>query len=623
MNERTKNILTALAWSVAITLLCAIDTKVNTEDWPFTVRYADSWLQDTLFQKDVSVPGDIVIIGIDEKDLDAFGSYSKWDRSIMASALEVLASDPEKRPAVVAIDMLYSGTINEESDQRLADAAKELNNVITATQATYGARRTFGGVSVVIDNYAVVNYEEPYDALREVTTQGHINTMYDSDFIARHALLYVEPEGNRVYSMQFEAAWMYAQKKGFEIKAPPTDSLGRFYITYSAKPGGFYDGVDLEMLINGKVDPSYYAGKIVLIGPYTTGLQDAYNTPVDKGVMMYGVEYQANVIQCILDGNYKEEVPALIQLGILFLVCFASALFFNNRRLLFAVPVLLAGMAVSVGTTVFLFSAGYITHALWIPLGLIVMFVVNVARNYIRAAIAKQSVTRTFERYVAPNIVGEILKEGTDALHLGGKTVDIAVLFVDVRGFTTMSERLSPEVVVKILNRYLTMASACVDETNGTVDKFVGDAMMAFWGAPIEDKDPVYHAALTALGIVEGAKKISAELKEEIGEELNVGVGINYGPAVVGNMGSEKRMDYTAIGDTVNTSARLEANAPGGTVYISRSCADRLAGRMKFEPLDHPIKLKGKTDGFEILRLIGPVDGTEDKTDEGKDISDK
>lgn len=622
MNERTKNLLTALAWAIAITLLCAIDTKVNTEDWPFTIRYVDSWLQDTLLQKEVAVPGDIVIIGIDEKDIDEFGSYNKWDRSIMASALEVLASDPEKRPAVVAIDTVYTDGFGDEGDQRLVAAAEELGNVITASQATYGTKRTFGGASVIIDNYAVLNYEEPFDELKEVTTQGHINTMYDPDFIVRHALLYVEPEGRRVYSMQFEAAWMYALQKGFELKTPETDSLGRYFVTFSAKPGGFYDGVDLSMLINGKVDPNYYAGKIVLIGPYTTGLQDAYNTPVDKGVMMYGVEYQANVIQCILDGNYKTEVPAFIQLGILFIVCFASALFFNNRRLLFAVPVLVAGIAVSVGLTVLLFSAGYITHALWIPLGLIVMFVVNVARNYIRAAIAKQSVTRTFERYVAPNIVGEILKEGTDALHLGGKTVDIAVLFVDVRGFTTMSERLSPEVVVKILNRYLTMASACVDDTNGTVDKFVGDAMMAFWGAPIADEDPVYHAAVTALGIVEGAKRISAELKEEIGEELNVGVGINYGPAVVGNMGSEKRMDYTAIGDTVNTSARLEANAPGGTVYISRSCADRLEGRMKFEPLEHPIKLKGKADGFEILRLIGPVEKPEDKKDDNNDSSD-
>ena len=146
--------------------------------------------------------------------------------------------------------------------------------------------------------------------------------------------------------------------------------------------------------------------------------------------------------------------------------------------------------------------------------------------------------------------------------------------------------------------------------------------MMAFWGAPIEDDDPVYHAALTAIGIVEGAKALSAKLKEEIGEELNVGVGINYGPAVVGNMGSEKRMDYTAIGDTVNTSARLEANAPASTIYISRSVADRLEGRMKFEPLDHPVKLKGKTDGFEILRLIGPVEGS-DRADDKETVKEK
>ena len=140
------------------------------------------------------------------------------------------------------------------------------------------------------------------------------------------------------------------------------------------------------------------------------------------------------------------------------------------------------------------------------------------------------------EACIAPNIVGEILKEGTDALKLGGNTVDIAVLFVDVRGFTTMSERLPPETVVYILNQYLSMASNCVEETNGTVDKFVGDAMMAFWGAPIKDEDPVYHAAVTALGIINGVEEISARLKEEIGEEIHVGVGINYGPAVVGNM---------------------------------------------------------------------------------------
>ena len=600
MDKRTKTLIVSLAWALAITVLCGSGL----------LSYAELWFCDELFQRPEAQSGDIVIIGIDESDLKELGPYYTWDRTIMASALDALAADPDNLPAVVAIDTLYAGTTNKEADKKLAESAERLGCVITATEATFGTRRTFGA-TVIIDDYAVLNYEEPYDELKAVTTQGHINAMYDDDGVMRHAIWYIEPDGDqgrRVNSMAYEVASAYAKKNGYTLEAPPVDSRGRFYVSFTGRPTDFYDGITLSMLINGEVPSYYFKDKIVLIGPYAPGLQDSYFTPIERGEMMYGVEYQANVIQCLLNGNYKQEAPLLFQLGALFILSVAFYYFCNNRRLLFTVPALVVAEAVSIGCALFFNSIGTTIHALWFPLAFLILFIVSVAGNYIRAALEKQSVTRTFERYVAPNIVGEILKEGTDALHLGGKTVDIAVLFVDVRGFTTMSERLSPEVVVKILNRYLTMASACVDETNGTVDKFVGDAMMAFWGAPIDDEDPVYHAALTALGIVEGAKKISAELKEEIGEELNVGVGINYGPAVVGNMGSEKRMDYTAIGDTVNTSARLEANAPGGTVYISRSCADRLEGRMKFEPLDHPIKLKGKADGFEILRLIGPVD---------------
>lgn len=605
MTGKTKNLIKACVWATAITALCGLSLVKRSE---FSqIKRPDLWLQDELFQKAESVPGDIVVIGIDENDLKEFGPYNTWDRTVMARALEALASDPDNMPAVVAIDAMYSGRTNDECDQRLADAASRLNNVVTATEATFGTTREFGSASVIIDDFAVLNYEEPYDELKNVTTQGHINAMYDAtDGVARHALLYVEPDGRRVYSMQFEAARLYAGQKGIDIGFPPTDSRGQFYISYSGAPGDFYDGVDLSMLINGEVDPRYYAGKLVLIGPYTTGLQDSFNTPIDKGQMMYGVEYHANAIQCILDGNYKEEAPDLVQLGILWIVCAAFYLFFNNRRLLISVPLLIAGVALSVGCSILLYSGGYITHVIWIPLGLLVLFVASVAGNYIRAAIERQNVTRTFERYVAPNVVGEILKEGTDNLKLGGKTVDIAVLFVDIRGFTTMSERLSPEEVVHILNQYLTMTSTCIENHQGTLDKFIGDATMAFWGAPIADDDPVYHAALTALDIVAGAEALSAKLKEEINEEIHVGVGVHYGPAVVGNMGSERRMDYTAIGDTVNTSARLEANAPASTVYISRAVADKLQGRMKFEPLETPIKLKGKADGFEILKLIGP-----------------
>lgn len=598
MNEKTKNLIIAFAWVVSITVLCALGV----------FRRPELWIEDEIFQNPEAVPGDIVIIGIDEKDINEFGSYSSWDRSVMASALEMLASDPDQRPAVVAIDTMYTGNIEgkEEGDERLAAAAAELGNVITASQATFGTRTTFGSASVIIDDFAVLSYEEPYQALKDVTVQGHINAMYDMDGIVRHAILYVEPDGKRVYSMQFEAARMYALQKGFDVQVPPTNSRGQYFISFSAQPGNFYDGVNLSMLIHGEVDPSYYAGKLVLIGPYTTGLQDAYNTPIDKGKMMYGVEYQANVIQCILDGNYKEEAPDYFQIGALFIVCFAFYYFCNNRKLRFTIPALVIGEFVAIGISMWLYSLGYITHALWIPLGLFVLFVASVATNYIRAAIERQNVTRTFERYVAPNIVNEILKEGTDSLKLGGKLCDIAVLFVDIRGFTTMSERLSPEEVVYILNQYLSMTSACVERHQGTLDKFVGDATMAFWGAPIADDEAIYHAALTAIDIIKGADELSAKLKAEVNEEIHVGVGVNFGPAVVGNMGSERRMDYTAIGDTVNTSARLEANAPGGTIYVSRAVADALKGRMKCVPLEKPIKLKGKADGFEILSLIGP-----------------
>lgn len=596
MNGRSKKLIISFVCAAVITVLCAVGF----------FRRPELWLEDELFQRPEAVPGDIVIIGIDENDIKEFGPYNSWDRSIMASALEVLASDPDKRPAVVAIDTMYSGRSDEESDMRLSNAASKLGNVITATEARFGTKTTFGSATVIIDDFAVLNYEEPFEKLKEVTTQGHINAMYDEDGVVRHALLYVEPEGRRVYSMQFEAARLYAFQKGYDVQIPPTNSRGQFFVPFSAKPGDFYDGVNLGMLINGDVDPSYYEGKLVLIGPYTTGLQDSYNTPIDKGQMMYGVEYQANVIQCILDAKYKQEAPDYFQIGALFIICFAFCVFCYDRKLRFTIPAVLVGEFLAIVISLWLYYVGYITHALWIPLGLFILFVVSVASNYIRAAIERQNVTRTFERYVAPNIVNEILKEGTDSLKLGGKLCDIAVLFVDIRGFTTMSERLSPEEVVYILNQYLSMTSACVERHHGTLDKFVGDATMAFWGAPIEDDEAVYHAALTALDIIKGTDELSAKLKAEVNEEIHVGIGVNFGPAVVGNMGSERRMDYTAIGDTVNTSARLEANAPGGTIYVSRTVADALKGRMKCVPLEKPIKLKGKADGFEILSLIGP-----------------
>ncbi|MBO4890814.1 MAG: CHASE2 domain-containing protein, partial [Lachnospiraceae bacterium] len=423
----------------------------------------------------------------------------------------------------------------------------------------------------------------------------------DPDGILRHALLSIDVGGEKVYSMAYTTAAKYAERMGIAIREPETRG-GYYYVSYSALPEGFYDGYSLADLVNGDIPSDAYEGKVVLIGPYAVGLQDEYFTAIDHSRHMYGMEYQANVIQMILDGNYKGELPDLPQRIVLFVVCFLCFLAFQKTSFKWSSAVMAGFIALSLIATYVMYSAGIVMHPLWFPVGIFALYLVSIVIKYLISALEKQRVTRTFERYVAPEIVAEILKEGTENLSLGGKLCDIAVLFVDVRGFTTMSERLDPEKVVYILNRYLTMASGCVEKNRGTLDKFVGDAMMAFWGAPIPQKDAVLNAVRTAADIVKGAEKVSLELKDEIGEELNVGVGVHYGPAVVGNMGAERHMDYTAIGDTVNTAARLEANAPKGTVYISRSVADALGDGIAYTSLGNTVHLKGKSD-FEVLQL--------------------
>ena len=428
--------------------------------------------------------------------------------------------------------------------------------------------------------------------------------MLDADGILRHHLLTIHvPDGREIPSMVLAAAQKYQDFYDLgPVERPPTDGNGFWYVPFSGGPGDLWESTSVADLLAGEVPPDYFAGKVVLIGPYAPGLQDSYFTSIDHAEAMYGVEYQANAIQALIRGDHKREVGDGLQLAALFLLLVLSLAASWQRpvKVSTAVWLLLAGGWL--GLCRLLYARGYVLHALWVPLGVTILYAGCLAANYIRAALERRKVTNTFQRYVAPEIVRELLKEG-EALELGGKQVEIAVLFVDVRGFTTMSEALEPPEVVEILNRYLTLISDCILNNHGTLDKFVGDAAMAFWGAPLPQEDHVMLACRAAMDMVEGSEALSQELLAQYGRTVAFGVGVHVGPAVVGNIGSPKRMDYTAIGDTVNTSARLEANAPGGTVYISRAVADALEGRIRAESLGDTIKLKGKKDGFEILTL--------------------
>ncbi|MCR5546600.1 MAG: adenylate/guanylate cyclase domain-containing protein [Lachnospiraceae bacterium] len=566
-------------------------------------EWLDHRLGDSMFQKQEASSGKIVVVGIDEEALQEYGPFQNWDRSIMASALEALNSDPENKPAVVAIDTLYSGTTDEETDQRLADAAEELGCVVTGASGSFSTETVLNEDGTYsIDYYSLGSYEESYDALKEVTSIGHINAMYDTDGVLRHSLLYITKEdGTKVYSMAATVANLYTGG----INLPETDAHGNYFVAYTAKPGDFYDGVSIKDVINGEIPSDYFAGKIVFIGPYAAGLQDNVVTPIARAKSMYGVEYQANVVQQLLDENYKTEASDSWQYLVLFLICFCFLLLFQRVHLVASSIVTVAVVGISIVLSLVLYNNGTVIHPLYAPLGIVVVYVVTIVYNYLKSRAEKKQVTQTFERYVDTAIVNELLKAGPDALNLSGRSCDIAVLFVDIRGFTSMSEGMTPEMVVSILNEYLTMTSECVRNNKGTLDKFVGDCTMAFWGAPLEMEDPVYHALLCAKDIVDGAAELSKSFMERYGVPLNVGVGVNYGPAVVGDIGSLRRRDYTAIGDTVNTASRLESNAPAGKIYISRVVADMMGDRIRTTSLGATIKLKGKAEGFEVIELDG------------------
>ena len=363
----------------------------------------DKWVQDYFFQKKTVPSGDIVIIGNDEAALDMLGPYNTWDRTVVAAALERLAEDPDQKPAVTAVDILYAGKSSPEADKRLAQAAEELGNVVVASMARYGENIVWeNGRVQEVQTSAVLDFYEPFEELKAVTYQGHINAMTDLDGVMRHAILYVDKgEGDKVLSMAAMTAKRYLEEKGEDLVLPPTDRADHFYIPYSAGPGDFYDGVSIAMLISGQVPPAYFAGKIVLIGPYAPGLQDAYFTSMDKGSQMYGVEIQANVIQSLLEKRFKMEMGEKLQLFLLFLAGAGAMALFLRLRVAGGAGLLAALLAFSLVLTIDLYKAGILTHPLYLPIALTALYILSLAVHYVQAARARRLLELEKERIEA------------------------------------------------------------------------------------------------------------------------------------------------------------------------------------------------------------------------------
>lgn len=569
----------------------------------------DSLLRDKAYQQPRGINNKIKIVAIDDKTLQEIGPFGTWSRSVYADVIEKLGD----YPAVIAMDIMVFGDMDSEGDEALRAACEESGRVISGSYINYTtAYKTDEKGKPYIDHFNIDSIEQPIIA--GCTATGFVNASSDEDGIVRSAFLSENFEGVTYKSFAATIYSKYCEFLGISENIPALDSNNRMWINYAGRPFD-YEHISLSSVLDGTADPRIFSDCIVLIGAYASGLQDQFSVP-NSADQMYGVEIHANIVQGLLDG--KCPVPAPRAVSALSAAVIACCAYIVSRKikLKFSTPAVIIIAVGCVGGCIALNSAGTAFPILYAPLCSVAYYLLNLMRKYAEQAAEKRKITAAFKKYVAPQVVEEIAKSGNYHIKLGGENRDIAVLFVDIRGFTPMSESLEPEQVVDILNSYLNLTTNSIFANGGTLDKFIGDATMAVFNAPFDLDDYVYRAVKTAWDIVSGGNAIESKFMERYGKSVSFGVGVNCGPAVVGNIGCDFRMDYTAIGDTVNTAARLESNAKRGQVLISESVYEQVKDRITVEPIGE-IPLKGKSKGVFVYSLMGL---NEEKTDEEKEL---
>lgn len=548
---------------------------------------------DRFYQKPSVTNKKIYIIAIDDKTLDRYGPVNTWSRDIPARLVELLSQDPSVKPAVIGFDIIYSERGDKEGDDRFARACAAAGNVVTALSFSFKEVPKQEGGRVIYDPYHIESIIGPYDSLRDAAAKGYANTTVDPDGRVRQVMAWQDYEGERVYSLSAEIYRRYEESQGREALFPPVTPRGnRCYFSYSGKPGG-YNVVSMADVLDGTVDARLFQDAMVLVGAYAVGMQDAYTPAISHNSQMYGVEIHANIIQALMEGKTQLPVSPLLYGGLAGILCGLFFLGTSHIKITRAFGALAVLILSDLGIARLLYHRGILVPVTLVPVVLSVLCVFRILEGYLAERKRRRRVVNVFKQYVAPQVVDKISRDADFKLVLGGENRHIAVLFVDIRGFTTMSESLMPEEVVEILNQYLALTTKAIFDNGGTLDKFVGDAAMAVFNAPFDLDDYIFRAVKAAWDMKEGARGLS---------EVAFGIGVNCGNAVVGNIGCQFRMDYTAIGDTVNTAARLESSAKAGQILISQQVYDNIKDRVDVTPMGE-IPLKGKSNGVFVYQV--------------------
>jgi adenylate cyclase len=549
----------------------------------------ENFFEDLLFVQQ-PIHSDIVIVAIDDESINKIGQWP-WKREMFAKALLKLE---EYKPKAVGIDVVFpeESRFGKGDDQILAE---------TLTKLSYPFVLPVKADSLFVKKNRVFtnSFSGQLKSFEEKANIGHVNLILDSDGVVRKFPVFIESKTEeRIPAFSY----LLVKKAGMEI--PKQDSLEQVSkIVFSASPGAI-SRIPFYRLISEEIPVSRLKNKILLIGSTAIDLHDEKPTPFSKGTQMQGVEIQANIVNMLVSGYSLKP----LSIGFAGLWIFLNSIFpllifivFKNsfKAILFNVFLGIFWLVLMI----LMVEQGIVPNLIHINGAWIFSTLSLFCRQYFVGEKEKREIKKAFSHYVSKDVLNEILKDPKN-ISLGGEEKFITILFSDIRGFTSVSEKLSPQKLVEMLNQYFNIMSGEILKYKGVLDKYIGDAIMAFWGAPVPNESQADNAVHAAIGMLEQLENFNKKQKEKGQPEIKIGVGIYSGLAVVGNVGSEARFDYTAIGDSVNIASRIEGltKTYQAKIIISDTVKKNLKGNYSLELLGS-VEIRGRNEPVKIYSV--------------------
>ena len=585
---------------------------------------------DTLFRIRGAEPTSekIVIVAIDDDSFSALDMRWPFPRDLYAHMIRNLNRAGAKQ---IVFDISFTESSYLGDDLALIEAAKEFGNVIFAGKMVHDSR----------SHYEITQLIKPIPQIRdEGFNWGLVNISPDLDGFIRRYTLFEEYGNIRYYPIGIVALtnlhehqydWQNKISLDHGIMNIGQKNIPRIYdnrslIQYYGPPKTFkhisFSSVidDSNYLLPGietedfQINEFYYLldrdifrDKIVLVGATVDELHDVFQSPFTAQRLMPGVEIHANFIEMVLQEDYLDLFSAFWTFIFILLAAFLCYFIFSNLKPVFSLFITLLFIFAYLFLAYSFFTNNNLVLALLpIPSIIILTYMGSLVFHYIKASRERKFIKKTFMHFMAPELVNSLLKN-PKLLKYGGDLQEITVLFSDIRSFTQYSEKHSPQVTVTILKEYLTEMVAIIIHNRGIVDKFVGDEIMALYGTPVKLENSALAACKTAIQMRLKLNELQSKWKREGKEIFEIGIGINTGSAVVGNLGSQQIFDYTAIGDTINLGARLEnlnkQYATPNKIIISEYTLKQVEPYVEVKYLDE-LKVKGKEIAVKIYELV-------------------